>query len=217
MYLTFPRIEAGDRRRLLQQALAEGEVVEVAVSDGRDGARASAGARGRPAAGAAGARAPRWFALAEDLPALELAGRRRIAAKGTTLLSPFDSLLWHRDRVKRLFGFDYTIEVYVPGHKRKHGYYSLPILHDGQLIGRVDAKNHREEKRLEVKHVHFEPWFADRAAPPVVRWGTFDHAGAMTGLGDALKALGSFVGAERIELRRVTPSRLAPDVKRALG
>ena len=217
MYLTFPRIEAPDRRRLLQRALADGEVLEVEVTDGaapRGGAGRTRGAsRGR----GTGTRAPRWLALAEDLPALERAGRRRNAARGTTLLSPFDSLLWHRDRVKRLFGFDYTIEVYVPGHKRVHGYYSLPIFHDGQLIGRLDAKTHRELRRLELRHVHFEPWFAERAEPPVVRWGEFDHAGALAGLGDAVRALATFVAAERIDLRRVTPVRLAPGVKRAIG
>ena len=109
---------------------------------------------------------PRWYALAEDLPALAAAGRRRIAAEGTTLLAPFDSFLWHRERTHRLFGFRYTIEVYTPGHKRTHGYYTLPIFHDGQLIGRIDPKIHRAERRLEIKGVHFEPWFARGAEPP---------------------------------------------------
>src|ERR1019366_6079017 len=119
----------------------------------------------------------RWFALAEDLPALEAPP----PCSGTTLLSPFDSLLWHRGRAKSLFGFDYKIEVYVPAGKRVHGYYSLPILHDGRLIGRLDAKNHREQKRLEVFSVHFE-------SPP-------DDA-ALAGTADALKSLALFLGAE---------------------
>jgi uncharacterized protein YcaQ len=191
-------------------------VVEIEVNDRL--ASGNGATPARPADGrGSGTRAPRWLALAEDLGALARAGRRRNAARGTTLLSPFDSLLWHRERVQRLFGFDYTIEVYVPGHKRVHGYYSLPIFHDGQLIGRLDAKTHREEKRLEIKHVHFEPWFAERANPPVVRWGDFDHAGALAGLGDAVRALGVFVGAERIELKRVTPARLAAEIKRSIG
>ena len=67
------------------------------------------------------------------------------------MLAPFDSFLWHRERTHRLFGFRYTIEVYTPGHKRTHGYYTLPIFHDGQLIGRVDPKIHRAERRLEIK------------------------------------------------------------------
>src|SRR5207247_5941330 len=89
----------------------------------------------------------RWLALTRDLPALARAGRMRAPSHGTTLLSPFDSLLWHRDRVTRLFGFDYRIEVYTPGPQRVHGYYTLPILHHGHLIGRLDAKAHRAERR----------------------------------------------------------------------
>src|SRR4029453_12233368 len=95
-----------------------------------------------------------WLALRRDPPALSPTPRTAAAPRGTTLLSPFDSLLWHRDRVPRLFSFDYRIEVYTPAHRRIHGYYSLPILHDGELIGRVDAKAHREERRLEVRTVH---------------------------------------------------------------
>ena len=122
----------------------------------------------------------RWLALARDLPALARAARRRAGSRGTTLLSPFDSLLWYRERVERLFGFDYRIEVYTPGPKRVHGYYTLPILHDGQLIGRVDAKAHRPERRLAVREVHFERWFATGGAPPAAAWGR-DRAGRGAG------------------------------------
>ena len=103
----------------------------------------------------------RWFALTEDLPALARAARRRSGplSRGTTFLAPFDSFLWHRARTRKLFGFDYTIEVYVPGHKRVHGYYSLPILHDGRLIGRLDAKNHR------AALPYSRCWSADCGAP----------------------------------------------------
>ena len=106
----------------------------------------------------------RWLVLARDLPALRRASTA--TPTGTTLLSPFDSLLWYRGRVARLFGFDYRIEVYTPGDQRVHGYYTLPILHHGCLIGRVDAKAHRPERRLEVRHVHFEPWVASGASAP---------------------------------------------------
>ena len=108
----------------------------------------------------------RWLALTRDLPALARAARVAAPSRGTTFLAPFDSLLWFRERVARLFGYDYRIEVYTPGHQRVHGYYTLPILHDGQLIGRVDAKSHRAERRLEVRHVHLEPWCAAGQAPP---------------------------------------------------
>ncbi len=72
----------------------------------------------------------------------------------------------------RLFDFEYRIEVYTPGPKRVHGYYTLPILHDGHLIGRLDAKTHRAEKQLEVLHVHFESWLARerRRLSPARSW-----------------------------------------------
>jgi hypothetical protein len=195
MYLTFPRASVMARRATLAALLASGEVVEVAVD-------------GSPA---------RWLALAEDLPALATASRRRRIADGTTLLSPFDSFLWHRERVKRLFGFDYRIEVYTPGHKRTHGYYSLPIFHDGMLIGRVDAKAHRAERRLEMRHVHFERWVASGGAPA----GAWHRDGieiepALSGLAGALASLAAFTGAERMLLDRVTPTKLRAPLARAL-
>ena len=124
-------------------------------------------------------------------------------------------MLWYRDRVKRLFGLDYRIEVYTPGHKRVHGYYTLPVLHQGHLIGRVDAKAHRLEQRLEVRHAHFEPWFAKiRTAPGGEN--AIDQAEAIAGVAEALHSLGTFVGADKIALRRVTPHRLRAPLARAL-
>ena len=167
-YLTFPRFAPRVRREALQALLDAGRVVEVAVE-------------GSPA---------RWFALARDLPAL----RRPAHASGTTLLCPFDSLLWSRERIVRLFGFAYRIEVYTPAADRVHGYYTMPILHDGALIGRVDAKTHRTERLLEVRHVHFE-------SPRGVE-------AALHGVGEALTSLAEFVAADAIRVRRVTPTRL---------
>lgn len=75
----------------------------------------------------------------------------------TTLLSPFDPVVWDRARASELFGFDYKIEVYTPAAKRRYGYYSLPILHRGSLVGRLDAKAHRKQGVFEVKSLHLEP------------------------------------------------------------
>jgi uncharacterized protein YcaQ len=74
----------------------------------------------------------------------------------TTLLSPFDPVVWDRARALELFGFDYKIEVYTPAARRRYGYYSLPILHDGALVGRLDAKAHRKQGMFEVKAIHLE-------------------------------------------------------------
>ena len=75
----------------------------------------------------------------------------------TTLLSPFDPVVWDRARALELFGFEYRIEVYTPAAKRRYGYYSLPILHRGALVGRLDAKAHRKRGTFEVKAIHLEP------------------------------------------------------------
>jgi uncharacterized protein YcaQ len=192
-YLTYPRGATAARRTALRSMLAEGDVTEIEV----DGSKA------------------RWLALTRDLPALARAGRRPAALRGTTLLSPFDSLLWYRDRVSRLFGFDYRIEVYTPGHKRVHGYYTLPILHHGHLIGRLDAKTHREKQRLEVRHAHFEPWVA-RGRTPAGGGGVIDRDEALAGVADAVASLARFLGARDVTVGRVTPSRLRAALARAV-
>jgi uncharacterized protein len=153
--------------------------------------------------------------LTRDLPALDRAARRRPSSRGTTLLAPFDSLLWHRDRVARLFAFEYRIEVYTPGPRRVHGYYTMPILHDGRLLGRVDGKAHRSERQLEIRSVHFEPWFSRGLTPPR-GWGRIDQDQALAGLAEALRSLACFVSATQLTLGRVSPLRLRAPLLRAL-
>ncbi len=88
--------------------------------------------------------------------ALAAAAAGRLRATRTTLLSPFDPVVWDRERAAAMFGFDYRIECYVPAPKRKYGYYVLPILHRGRLVGRLDAKAHRADGVFEVKALHLE-------------------------------------------------------------
>jgi uncharacterized protein YcaQ len=91
-------------------------------------------------------------------PAFLDAGARRArgGARGAALLAPFDPLVWHRPRAHRLFGFHYRIGIYTPAHARTHGYYVLPFLCDGRLVGRVDLKAERSRRVLEVKSSHVE-------------------------------------------------------------
>ena len=87
---------------------------------------------------------------------LAKAQNNEIKATHTTLLSPFDPVVWDRRRASELFGFDYRLECYTPEAKRTFGYFSLPILQRGALVGRIDAKMHRKEKVLELKSIHQE-------------------------------------------------------------
>jgi uncharacterized protein YcaQ len=93
----------------------------------------------------------------EHEAALHLAAQGELAPTLTTLLSPFDPIVWDRRRALDLFGFDYRLECYTPAEKRRYGYFALPILRRGALAGRVDAKAHRRAGVFELKSVILEP------------------------------------------------------------
>ncbi len=88
---------------------------------------------------------------------LEAAAKGELVPTHTTLLSPFDPLISDRERTLALFDFDYKMESYMPAKDRTCGYFCLPILHQGKLVGRLDPKAHRREKRLEIKNIFLEP------------------------------------------------------------
>lgn len=122
----------------------------------------------------------------------------------TTLLSPFDSLVWHRGRALDLFDFDYRIEIYTPEPKRKYGYYSLPILHRGRLIGRIDLHYNRKAKLMTIRSAHLEPKVrpSDRIAAAI--------AGSVI---DYMQFLG---GGEIVVGAKTTPDALGPLLKEAI-
>ncbi|MEO5796915.1 MAG: crosslink repair DNA glycosylase YcaQ family protein, partial [Rhodoferax sp.] len=92
----------------------------------------------------------------DNVELLQQAVAGQLRATHTTLLSPFDPLVWDRERASALWGFDYRIECYTPEEKRTYGYFVLPILHRGALVGRLDAKAHRALGVFEVKALFVE-------------------------------------------------------------
>ncbi len=128
----YPRIRMPEARPVIERLAAAGDLVEVDVEG--------------------------WARTAYLHPEARLP--RRIA--GRALLSPFDNLVWYRDRVERLWDFHYRIEIYVPEPKRVYGYYVLPFLLDEELVARVDLKTDRKKGSLLVKGVFAEPG-VDRA------------------------------------------------------
>ncbi|UGB37329.1 winged helix-turn-helix domain-containing protein [Frateuria soli] len=93
----------------------------------------------------------------DHAPQLERVRAGQLRATHTALLSPFDPLVWDRARAQTLFDFEYAIECYTPAPKRRYGYYVLPILHRGSLVGRLDAKAHRSEGVFEIKALFLQP------------------------------------------------------------
>ena len=123
--------------------------------------------------------------------------RRRHA----TLLSPFDSLIWNRNRTERLFGFHFRIEIYVPEPQRTHGYYVLPMLFEDQLVARFGLKADRKTATLRVTGCYLEPGAAlARAVEPAVA---------------ELRALRDWLGLEHIDV--ADRGDLAPELRRVLG
>ncbi len=106
-----------------------------------------------------------FYAFPQALEGLSTSPQKK--RRSFQLLSPFDNSMIQRARVQRLFDFDYQIECYVPAPKRKYGYFCLPLLADGTLIGRLDCKAERKERTLRVHTLVFEPKFRkfDTAQP----------------------------------------------------
>jgi uncharacterized protein YcaQ len=97
------------------------------------------------------------FVHPDHAPLLERAAAGVLVPTLSSLLSPFDPIVWDRRRALELFGFDYRLECYTPAEKRRYGYFTLPILRRGILAGRIDAKAHRRSGVFELKSVALEP------------------------------------------------------------
>lgn len=150
------RFKLAPARTAVQELVDAGDIIEVSVAGWTK--------NGKPVAG-------------YRLPNVEIPSR---APRTTALLSPFDPVTWFRERASRMFDFDYRIEIYTPAPKRVYGYYSLPILMNDALVGRIDLKADRKAKTLIVKSAHWEP---KRPADAVERLaGVVRDAAAWRGL-----------------------------------
>ena len=178
--LNFPTSEKGQHTRLIAEAAQAAGLVPVAIAG-------DAAGRGR-----AGAAVASGWADPAALGQVAERGRHRV-----TLLSPFDSLVWDRKRTLRMFGFEHSLEAYVPKHKRVHGYFTMPLLAGGRLAGRVDPA--RDGKTLVARKVSLE------------------RAAAAEPMAQALRAAASWVGCDDVRLEHVQPAAYAGRLVAALA
>ena len=143
------------------------------------------------------------FVHRDNAGLLERARQGRLRATHTALLSPFDPLVWDRTRLRAMFDFEYTIECYTPAARRRYGYFVLPILHRGQLVGRLDAKAHRSERVFEIKSLHLEPGVA--IEPKLVK-----------ALADAIAETARWHGTPTVRVTLTRPSTLARPLRAEL-
>jgi uncharacterized protein YcaQ len=115
----------------------------------------------------------------------------------SVMLSPFDSLLWDRARLERLFNVSYRLEAYVPAPKRVVGYFAMPVLASERLVGLVDPK--RVGTTLHARHV------------------VVHHAGAVDQIASALREAAAWVGCDTVSVDRVTPPELSRSLESSLN
>ena len=106
----------------------------------------------------------------------------------TCVLSPFDPITWNRERLRRIFDFDYKLEIYKPKSKREFGYYVMPFMHNGQIVARVDLANRRQTGVLEVLGAFCEP--------------SYDRGTVTKPLWEEISLLAAFVGCSAIKIKR---------------
>ncbi len=163
----------------LDDLLAEGSVARIDVEGENNGTKP-------------------LYALTDTLQAmLAVAPVKRLH-----ILSPFDNLIIWRARLLRFFGFDYSLECYLPVNKRRYGYFVLPILWGTSFVGRLDAKAERKDSVLIARKLMLEPGW--------------DDGGFLSALAAALRAFAAFNGCAEINLEGVEPSTARDALQRAL-
>lgn len=147
----------------------------------------------------AGRPLPAWMHRDAVLP-------RRVDA--AAILTPFDPVVWFRERALRAFDLDYRIEIYVPLARRRYGYYSLPVLVGDRIVARVDLKADRAASTLQVQSAWWEPPSRAEDAEAIAgelasaaRWQGLENI-SVSGWGDAADALAGALGATRGDVQR---------------
>jgi uncharacterized protein YcaQ len=144
------------------------------------------------------------YVHADNAGLIERAATGRIRPRHTTLLSPFDPLVWDRRRALATFDFDYRLECYTPAPKRVYGYFTLPILHRGRLVGRLDPKAHRATGRMEIRSLYLEE-------------GVEPGETLANALAQSLHAFAAWHETPEVVVRRTVPARFARTLRRALS
>ena len=200
--LNYLTSEKSQHTRLAADAALAAGLVPVAIA-GHGTAGPATGGRavaGRAVAGRAVAgRAVAGRAVAgwADPAALAEASAGQRGRNRVTLLSPFDSLIWDRRRTRQMFGFEHSLEAYVPKDKRIHGYFTMPLLAGGRLVGRVDPA--RDGTTLVARKVSLE------------------HAAAAEPMAQALREAASWVGCDDVRLEQIEPAQHASRLAAALA
>ncbi len=158
-------VTAAEAQGWCAAALARGEIIEIAVEGANGIARRAFARPDLPEA---------------PVPEIEATTRLRV-------LSPFDPALRDRKRAKRLFGFDYRVEMFVPESQRRYGYYVFPVLQEGRIVARVDMKAFRDRDTLEIRALWPEPG---------VHWGK----ARSTGFEAELERIKRLAGVSRVDL-----------------
>jgi uncharacterized protein YcaQ len=121
------------------------------------------------------------------------------------LLSPFDSLIWHRERMERVFGMRHRLEAYTPRPKREYGYFAMPVLAGGRLVARVDPA--RAGRTLVARQVTVEPAYATARAAP----------GTVAAVAAALREAAAWVDSDAVVVERVSPPALSAPLAGAVS
>ncbi|MBQ5311162.1 MAG: YcaQ family DNA glycosylase [Oscillospiraceae bacterium] len=151
-WLCIPGMKADERGRIFDELLNEGRIIPVGVQ-GMDHT---------------------LYCLAEDAGIFDIIREKKYGTKRCEFIAPLDNMMWDRELIRALWGFDYKWEIYTPQAQRKYGYYVLPILYGERFIGRIELSYNKRSKELSVLNIWYEP---DARITKTVEKGITDAVG----------------------------------------